>query len=139
MLDAGISFVYAENVTKSILAELRAVAEIAISKLKLNKLDISIIFVSEIKIKQLNKLYRKKDKVTDVLSFFYGNEGEIFICLKQAQKQAKNNKVDLQSELIKLVIHGFVHIAGHDHVKEDEYIKMNKVEKNIYDIYQKNI
>ena len=139
MLDTGISFIYAEKVDKSIVAELQIVAEIDINKLKLSKLDIGIIFVSEVKIQQLNKLYRKKDKVTDVLSFFYGNEGEIFICLKQAQREARDNKVDLRFELIKLVIHGFAHIAGHDHVKEGEYIKMNKVEKNIYDIYQKNI
>lgn len=139
MLDVSISFVYSEKVAKSILAELQIVAEIAINKLKLSKLDISIIFVTEAKIKQLNKLYRKKDKVTDVLSFFYGNEGEIFICLSQAKRQARDNKVDLQFELIKLVIHGFAHIAGYDHVKESDYIKMNKVEKNIYDIYQKNI
>ena len=46
MLDTGISFIYAEKVDKSILAELQIVAEIAINKLKLSKLDIGIIFVS---------------------------------------------------------------------------------------------
>jgi len=139
MLTVGVSFIYTEKIAKDILFMLEKASDVAVKKLKLAKLDISIIFVGENKIKQLNKLYRKKDKVTDVLSFFYGNEGEVFVCLKQAIRQAKENKVDLQSELVKLIIHGLTHIAGYNHEKEADYKKMNKIETYIYDIYQKNI
>ncbi|MBL7021875.1 rRNA maturation RNase YbeY [Patescibacteria group bacterium] len=136
---APVSFVYTEKLDKKVLSTLQKLSAFAVGKLKLSKLDISIIFVTEAKIKQLNKLYRKKDKITDVLSFFYGNEGEVFICLKQAIRQAKENNLDLEEELIKLTIHGLTHIAGYDHEKDSDYIKMSKVEKNIYDLFQKNI
>ncbi|MFW0862142.1 MAG: rRNA maturation RNase YbeY [Candidatus Komeilibacteria bacterium] len=134
----NVSFVYTEKLDKKLLSSLQSAAKIAVKKLKLSKIDISVIFVTEAKIKQLNKLYRKKDKITDVLSFFYGNEGEIFICLKQARRQAKENNVSIESELVKLTIHGLAHIAGHDHEKEEDYIKMNKVEIEINDLFQKN-
>jgi len=134
----NVSFVYTEKLDKKILSSLQLVAEIAVRKLNLSKIDISVVFVTEAKIKQLNKLYRKKDKITDVLSFFYGNEGEIFICLKQARRQAKEHNVDINSELVKLTIHGLTHIAGYDHEKEADYIKMNKVEIEINDLFQKN-
>ena len=136
MLATGVSFVYTEKIARDILSELQKVSAVAVKELKLSKLDISIIFVGASKIRQLNKLYRKKDKVTDVLSFFYGNEGEIFICLKQAKQQARDNKHDLRVELVRLTIHGLAHIAGYDHEKDSDYKKMNKVEKNIYDLYQ---
>jgi probable rRNA maturation factor len=138
MLSTNVSFVFTEKIANDILIELQNVSDIAVRKLNLNKLDISIIFVGEKRIKQLNKLYRKKDKTTDVLSFFYGNEGEIFINVQQATKQAKENQISICDELIKLIIHGFAHIAGHDHEKDSEYIKMSKVEKQIYDLYQKD-
>lgn len=132
----NVSFVYIEKLDKKLLTSIQSVVEIAVKKLKLDKIDISIIFVTETKIKQLNKLYRKKDNITDVLSFFYGNEGEVFICLKQAHRQAKVNNEDIESELVKLTIHGLAHIAGYDHEENENYIKMSKVEKIIYDLFK---
>ena len=96
----------------------------------------------EKEIKNLNKKFRNKNKSTDVLSFpFYtkkelfkrlNNEKEIFlgdiiINLKQIQdkKKIKNFKIKFDY----LCIHGLVHLFGHDHKKEKDFLLMKKIEK----------
>ncbi len=76
-------------------------------------------------IRILNRDYRKKDKPTDVLSFIYGEGnpdvgdenfyGEIIICPAVAKKQAKLYNNDLNMELKRLLVHGFLHLLGYDH------------------------
>ena len=71
----------------------------------------------------LNKQYRQKDYPTDVLSFPFNEEvpdegfylGDIFICYPVADEQAKENNVTLDQELLTLMIHGLLHLAGYDH------------------------
>ena len=82
------------------------------------EIDLSIAFVDKKKIKQLNKKYRKKDKATDVLSFGEGLN-EVVIC----PAIAKTKK-----ELAEVLIHGILHILGHDHgklmeKKQNKYLK----------------
>lgn len=74
-------------------------------------LDISIVLVGEKRIKTLNQKYRKKDEVTDVLSF--GEDlNEIFICLSKVRKQAEKS---FKKELAQVLIHGILHILGYEH------------------------
>lgn len=92
-------------------------ATIAARRLKIKK-EISIALLSALEIKKLNKIYRHKDKVTDVLSFGLDDKhllGEIVICVEQAKKQAQEKKQSLQSELKLLVVHGTLHLLGYDH------------------------
>lgn len=92
-------------------------ATIAARRLKIKK-EISIALLSPLEIKKLNKIYRHKDKVTDVLSFGLDDKhllGEIVICVEQAKKQAQEKKQSLQSELKLLVVHGTLHLLGYDH------------------------
>lgn len=101
-------------------------------KFKIKK-EISIALLSPLEIKKLNKIYRQKNKVTDVLSFNLDDEkilGEIVICLEQAKKQAKEKKISLQAELKLLVVHGTLHLLGYDHeVSEVEAERQEKEEK----------
>lgn len=101
-------------------------------KFKIKK-EISIAILSPLEIKKLNKIYRHKNKVTDVLSFNLDDEkilGEIVICLEQAKKQAKEKKISLQAELKLLVVHGTLHLLGYDHeVSEVEAERQEKEEK----------
>ena len=87
-------------------------------------------------VKELNRQYRGKDKDTDVLSFplFENLEelteavpailGDIYISIDQAQIQAKEFDIDLSSELIHLIIHGFFHLIGYDHERSSEEEKL---------------
>ena len=84
---------------------------------------ISVAIVGDKEIKKLNKKYRNKDKVTDVLSFGYSASpllGEIVICLPQVKRQAKENNVVWENELIFILIHGVLHLCGYDHEKSEK-------------------
>lgn len=92
--------------------------------------EISLVLVGEAKIKALNKKYLNRDRVTDVLSFEDLNE--IFICLPQAKRQSKLLKTPLKSELMRLLVHGIVHLKGYEHEKSaKEAERMLKVEEKI--------
>ena len=97
---------------------------------------VEIDIVSSETIQQINKEYRKIDKVTDVISFaFEDNDeklnyqdqmrdlGEIFICYDKALEQAKEYDHSLEREMMFLCLHGFLHLLGYDHMTlEDEKV-----------------
>lgn len=110
--------------------------------------QLNLVFCDDEKIQELNRDYRKKDKVTDVLSFPYfdgeTNEedliGEIFISYPQTQRQATDedwsNKIldqysPLEMEVYKLVVHGVLHIRGYDHIEDEDYRVMKLIEDKI--------
>lgn len=104
---------------------------------------VSVAVVGPAAIKKLNKQYRGKDKVTDVLSFSeldspqkkgidgQGYWGEVIICYNQAAKQAKEYGRALNEELEWLLVHGVLHLVGHDHQKPAEEKKMRALEEKI--------
>lgn len=110
---------------------------------KYSKCEISIALVSNNAIRKLNRTYRKIDKPTDVLSFseldarakLYGKDssylGEIIIAYNYAKAQAKGNGHNINKEIIILIIHGFLHIIGYDHIKLKEEKLMKKLENKI--------
>ena len=76
--------------------------------------------------RELNNTYRKKDYPTDVLSFPLNEKlpggfyiGDIFICHPIAVKQAEENGVSIEEELLTLMVHGILHLAGYDHEEDD--------------------
>lgn len=112
--------------------------------------EVSFSFVSAAEIKDLNRVYRGKDVVTDVLSFpmhedFIGNRqtilkenpflplllGDIVICVQQAETQAKEYGNTLTRELSYLSVHSILHLLGYDHMAEDEKAVMRRIEKDI--------
>lgn len=93
------------------------------------KISISLAFVSPKEIKKLNRVYRRKDKVTDILSFSEYKTlahlkkerkhdiflGELVLCYDDIKGYAKKNKLDLKKELIKAISHGILHLLGFSH------------------------
>jgi len=92
---------------------------------KKTKWELSISLVSESKMKNMNRRYRKKNRPTDVLSFPKSEGswpespvqsfGEIIICLPLAKKQALCFGQTLLRELERLTVHGTLHLLGYDH------------------------
>jgi probable rRNA maturation factor len=125
------------NLTKSKIdfKPLLAAEKAAICVLGKRELEeISLVICGEKKMKEINKKYRGKNKVTDVLSFEKLNE--IFICLPQAKRQAKKQKISLNCELTRLLVHGIVHLKGYDHERgikaaEEMFALENKILKKI--------
>lgn len=95
-------------------------------------IDISIILVDEQTILELNKNFLKHNFVTDVISFDLSddntNMGEIYICISQAERQAKEFKVSLQNEILRLAIHGVLHILGFEDETPQKKKEMHKLE-----------
>jgi probable rRNA maturation factor len=108
--------------------------------------EISINFVDDAKIKQLNKQYLGKDKATNVLSFSlredeYGNInpqvlGDIIISVETAQKDAVYGNLTVDQEIDFLIIHGLLHLLGYDHenTTTKETSKMRKKERELFNI-----
>ena len=116
----------------------------SISFLKNKKINFSIQLAGNKEIKLLNKKFRKKSKSTDVLSFPYNNLN----VLKKLKKKDiylgdiilnyyKIKKKNFKENFNKLWIHGFLHLVGYKHKKNNDYYKMNKLEKLIFSKIQK--
>jgi len=85
---------------------------------------------------ELNLRFLKKDYPTDVLSFPINEElpqefyfGDIFICYPLAQEHASTYKIPIEEELLNLMIHGLLHLAGYDHEKDEG--KMFNLQKQL--------
>lgn len=95
----------------------------------------TIAFISDRKMRELNKTFRGKNLTTDVLSFPFeadefetgdDNLGDIIISLEQAERQAKENDLDFDEEIKQLILHGVLHLCGYDH--ESDAGEMNALE-----------
>lgn len=121
------------NETKEDVKELRKIVKEIFKNIEENY-EFNIIFVSNERIKELNKMYRNIDKETDVLSFPDEDEnyiGDIFISLEKAKEQAKEYNHSLDREVGFLTVHGYLHLLGYDHQNEDEEKEMSALTENI--------
>ena len=93
------------NLTKAKVNK-KFLEKIAKNVLKKKKKDISIALIGEARIRKLNNKYRKRNQVTDVLTFPYNNSGEIVICPSKIKKNAKKFSLTFNEELARVLIHG---------------------------------
>ncbi|OQB42056.1 MAG: Endoribonuclease YbeY [Candidatus Latescibacteria bacterium ADurb.Bin168] len=82
--------------------------------------SVAIVFVGPERMRELNRSFRGKDAVTDVLTFDLADsvdsvEGEIYVCPEFAAGQLGTYGTDLHQQVVRLVLHGVLHLAGHDH------------------------
>jgi len=114
-----------------------------VAKIKGNA-EVSLAIVGDAEMRRLNRVYRNKDKTTDVLSFAESGEkfvsgdrqkslGEIVISASQLKRQAKEFAVSEDGELARLLVHGLAHLIGLDHerVSEKEAKKMESFEAKV--------
>ena len=96
--------------------------------------NISLAFVSKEEIKKLNKKFRNKNKPTDVLSFNLDEKdclGDIVICPDIVRENAKKYGNTIRAEMLKVFVHGILHLLGYDHEKsEKEAEEMEKKQEN---------
>lgn len=94
---------------------------------------LSLAFIGDQVMRQLNKRYRGKPETTDVLSFEGGpgDLGEILVCVPQARRQAASVGSTLTGELDLLVIHGLLHLLGYDHRQPAERRRMERQERRL--------
>ncbi|MDQ6653591.1 MAG: rRNA maturation RNase YbeY [Acidobacteriota bacterium] len=97
---------------------------------------VTVAFVSDRAMRELNRRWRRKRGTTDVLSFpskpdqFEKQEdaslGDIVISPEQAMRQAKDNRLTLDQEMAQLILHGLLHLCGYDH--ENDKGEMKRLE-----------
>ncbi|MCS7193078.1 MAG: rRNA maturation RNase YbeY [Armatimonadetes bacterium] len=103
--------------------------------------EVSVVLLNDENIRELNRCFLNHDYPTDVLSFRLDEDtqmqprketlvGEIIISVETAQRNAKRYKQTLEKELIRLVIHGTLHLLGYEDAKEKQRRKMKRKEKN---------
>lgn len=111
--------------------------------------EISVTFVNNDEIKEINQTYRNNDEATDCLSFafeddltdeniHYPNElepprmlGDIIISVEKAKEQAEEYNHSFSRELGFLVVHGFLHLLGYDHMTEEEEKEMFQKQRDL--------
>jgi probable rRNA maturation factor len=113
--------------------------------------ELNIVFIQKDEIKQLNKKFRKIDKPTDVLSFSYHDDctgfnvqkgfktvGEILISPEVAIDNIQTGKIipkqdwNFNKEIVLLIIHGLLHIFDYDHESKEDGIKMENIQKSLF-------
>jgi len=110
---------------------------------------ISIAFVSSGHMKKLNKVYRRKDKITDILTFQFTDDshmpklgssrqvsselclGEIILCWPAIKTRAEKNQHSNVSEFQLLVVHGIAHLLGYSHASDRSERSMKKIEQSL--------
>jgi probable rRNA maturation factor len=103
--------------------------------------ELSVALVDDAAIAALNARYRGRQGPTDVLSFslFEGAHaerrgallGDVVVSLETAERQARRGRRSLDDEVLRLLIHGALHLVGHDHEREDEARAMRAEERRI--------
>jgi probable rRNA maturation factor len=79
---------------------------------------VTVVLCSDYRIRKLNREYRGKDRVTDVLAFEFGDPdllGEMYISLQRAAVQARRYGLSHAEEVERLFVHGFFHLLGYTH------------------------
>ena len=119
-----------KRITKVFGLSLNKIIKAAQASISLNKTipEIGLVFVSEKRMLELNKKYRGKNKVTNVLSF---NEGDIIICPAVIKREAKKYGFTQKYWMTRLVVHGILHLIGYGHVRVRDRKEMEGLEKNI--------
>ena len=125
-----------------------------VEHLENSKLYISIILTTPDNIQKINNEYRKINKPTDVLSFpmfekeeidkkiknqdfeFEDILGDIVISIEQVELQATEYGHSFERELAYMIVHGFYHLMGYDHMSEKDKMQMRQKEENVLNVLE---
>ena len=121
---------------------LAVLARAVLDRIENNAATLTLSFIRDRQMRQLNRDYRGMDKPTDVLSFAYHESsdgfaldetdphlGDVVISVETAQRYAAEQGLTFERELEWLVIHGALHVAGYDH--ETDHGEMHRLEKKL--------
>ncbi|MDC0436236.1 rRNA maturation RNase YbeY [Candidatus Pelagibacter sp.] len=112
------------------------------------KVSLTILLSNNKNIRKLNKKFRDNNKSTDILSFPSEKKlnikkstylGDIIISYDFINKPKTINNLEFKNKVIKIFIHGFLHLLGYDHIKLKDFKKMLKEEEKIYKVIKTKI
>ena len=101
--------------------------------------EVGVVIAGDALLRELNRAWRGHDHATDVISFAYDEHerdaatrpvsGDLLVSLDRVQVQAKRYRVTRGAELARLVVHGTLHLCGHDHMRATERTRMRSREE----------
>ena len=112
------------------------------------KISFTLLLSNNRNIKKLNKNFRNKNKSTDILSFPVDKKikiskntylGDIIISFNYLDKPKSQDLNSFKKKVVKIFIHGFLHLLGFDHIKNNDYCKMLREENRLYKIVKSKI
>ncbi len=120
-MEVQVSLGAAEGVSEDLL---RSAVDSVLRDAGITDGEISLALLDDQAIRELNRTYLGRDRPTDVIAFTLHEEGEsllgdIYVGHEQAVRQADEIAVPLIEELVRLAIHGTLHVLGHDHPETD--------------------
>lgn len=141
--------VYNETNSDAYIKDIKSVLKLGLKHMNIKDSYISVVIVDKDKIHEINKTYRNVDKVTDVISFAFEDNGgitpdgirilgEIYLCMDKAKEQAIEYGHSDKREICYLVTHGLLHLLGYDHEKEEDKKEMRTKEEEILELYDAN-
>src|SRR3989338_10721475 len=115
---------------------LRKIGKVILRKERKHNLDLSLVFLKELKMQELNRVYRGKNKPTNVLSFQEEELGlgELVLCLAVIRKDAKKYGITFKAELIRIFIHGLLHLLRYNHEKDADFKIMSHKEEEYFSL-----
>ena len=121
---------------------LSEVIDYTLNKLKSDGL-LNVIFIDDVKMHEMNMMYRGIDRTTDVLSFAFNDNkqidakinvlGDIYISIPKMKEQALEYGHSEKRELSFLTVHGLLHLHGYDHMEADDEKEMFSLQREILD------
>lgn len=124
---------------RRLAAPLRALVALVLKGMTRRTGEIAIVLTDDAQSRQLNRQWRGIDHATDVITFAYDEHeadaatrpvtGDLVISLDRVRVQAKRYRVSEGAELARLVLHGALHLCGHDHMKAAERRVMRAYEE----------
>lgn len=143
--------IYYRNATRTYAvdeAETTRIARVLLGAVDEAKASLALTFVGDRAMRTLNRRHRGKDRATDVLSFplydpgavpagpLAGHEperllGDVVISVDTAHRQARAYGATLADEIARLLVHGILHVMGHDHVEARDRVVMKAEERRL--------
>ena len=128
------------------IKELDKIIQFACKHMKVKNPLLNIIIVDNEKIREINREYRNKDAVTDVISFAFEEVsdfeysdirflGEIYISYERCVSQAADYGHSVKREFCYLAVHGLLHLLGYDHMTDEDKKEMRTLEEEILSEY----
>ena len=105
------------------------------------EVSFSLLLSNNKNVKKLNKIFRNRNKSTDILSFPFSNKiriskktyiGDIIISYNFMDKPKSQNIKNFKEKVVKTFIHGYLHLLGFDHIKDIDHRRMVSEEEKIY-------
>lgn len=111
----------------------RAACEAAVKPRKGKTLEMAVVLADDAFVRELNHQYRGKDKPTNVLSFPGEGDylGDVVLARETLEREAQEQGKSIRHHALHLLVHGTLHLQGHDHMKEKEAQAMEALEIKI--------